>query len=363
MSAVTQRAQLKIDTVSLELQSKSADIVNLFKPKKEKLDKAIISRSMLQKPTWLPVIRTENLELEEFLDNGIVKLKYRDKEEFELFFNPTFGAPGKFEEKLFYVLLSAVQLQKKKNLKNYRTLYFSSLYAIAGLMGYDRDSSRRSDLLANIELALKKLSTTGVHHKKYYMGLNKQGFRVYGKVFVSSMISSSIIHNIDSGRAHVIKIELNKDYFDTTIDDNATELELKNHINLNSAPALKLYEHLNSYDKTFYNRGWWVVYLDNFLDSLGIKGKFENKSEKLRFLEIAFDNCKPALKFSLEQKIKDTVHFTYWQNKSKKWGKFQDLTLCFYTNRWDPVISTLKNDLDLGFFSDIELPNVLPDAY
>jgi len=365
MSAATQRVQVEFDNTEYSKKSSPADIVNLFKfPKEEKeLHRAVVNRSMLQKPTWLPIIRTDNLEFEEFLDNGVVKLKYKDKEEFELFFNPLFGAPGKFEEKLFYVILSATQLQKRKGVKNYRTLYFSSLYSILRLMGYDRTSASDSKLSEKLDEAIRRLATTGVHHKKYYLGVNERGFKVYGKVLVGSMINSRLIENIDSGRSHTIKIELNEDYFNTTIDDNATDLELKEYLDIRSGPALKIYEHLNSYDVTFYNRGWWVVYLDNFLSSLGVKDKFEYESEKLRFLETAFDNCKPALKESLENKIKDTLHFTYWQNKNKRKNQKQDLTLCFYTSRWEPEITLRKTMLNEGSIPEIDLPSLLPDAY
>jgi len=367
MSAATQKILVNFGDQEYEFSdNKKADIINLFKvPKGEKLKRVTINRSMLNSPTWLPVLRTENLELKEFLDKGITKLKYKNKEEFELFFNPTFGAPGKFEEKLFYVLLSAVQMQKKQGVEDFRVLRFPSFYSILGLMGYDQDSCRNQRLLDQLEAALHTLATTGVHHKKFYKGKDTRGNDVYKDVFVGSMLTGIVIDNVFSGRSHTIELSINKEYYNTTLAHQfeIADLDIPALADISSAPALRMYEILNSKNYTLESRGWWSVYLDNFLESFGVEGKFQHQSDKLRFLKDAFQKCKPALKLPLEDQIKDSIHFTYWQNTAKRFRKPQDLTLCFYTSRWEPYINYNKKELEAGYFKDIELPFELPKGF
>ena len=238
-----------------------------------------INRTYMDNPGFLPSNKV-NLESE---NEGKVKYLFG---QWELVSSSAYGVPGLYEQKLLYVLLSIHQTFKKLG-KDSLSFRFKSSYALLRLLGYSRSSASSRAAKERLEKGLVILAHSGFVCKNYYDDRTKTKDN---RIDIGAMFSS-----LNTGPLLGLRMSLNPDFVEWMSKIFTHRIELVSVLDIKSGQSLRMFEILVKNELTFKQKGWWEIRLDNLVDKVGIKGKFKYSSEKIRYLEKAFDNALPAL--------------------------------------------------------------------
>lgn len=260
-----------------------------------------VNRTYMDNPSFLP---SRRIELNDIEDDKVSYLFGK----WELVGSNKVGMPDLFEQKLLYVLLSIYQTFHSSG-ENNHSFRFKSRYALLRLLGYDRENSSGIKIRKRLEKSLSILTSTGFYCEDYYNPATKT--KKGNKIHISGMLSAWEYSN-----GFGLRIVLNEEFVHWMSKIFTHRIELLPVLSIQSGQALRMFEILVKQELTFKQKGWWEIYLDNLVAKVGIRGKFKYPSEKIRYLEKAFDAALPALSSNLT-KFSDAIQMHIGKESEK----------------------------------------------